>query len=230
MGYLITAHVFRDKPDLVRLAELPRLIGYRVYHHQAASVYLLDTFRPSKPEKYPFQTLLPAADLPLDLPSALEILDRLYSRLGPLHLANGFKRSYINAALLLSRLLQMPVFSFASDDDDLDFTCSASDGVLNRLKCRCGDLVIFYDLNTLKIVPLVPVCKEDEDLLSDTTTLKATLPEATILPRETPWNTQLHAIAIEELQKFMGVKQSILGLGHFDPPEDESDWKVVASR
>ncbi len=58
----------------------------------------------------------------------------------------------------------------------------------------------------------------------------AGLPDAEILPRETPWNTQLHAIATEELQAFAGIKEAILGLGSFDPPEDESEWRLVASR
>jgi hypothetical protein len=230
MGYLITAHAFREKPDVSRLADLPKSIGYRVYLHRAANLYLLDTLRPSKPSQYPFQTLLPSADIPLELPSDLGLLERLYSRLGPLNLANGFKKSYINAALLLNRLLQVPVFSFASNDDDLDFTCSVSAGALIRLKCRCGDLVISYDNSKLQIAPLVPEAVEDEDLLTDTVALKSALPGAEILARETPWNTQLHAIAIEELQKFAGIKEAILGLGSFEPPEDESEWQIVASR
>ena len=70
----------------------------------------------------------------------------------------------------------------------------------------------------------------DEDLLTDMSSLGSALPDAEILPRETPWNTQLHAIATEELQAFAGIKEAILGLGSFDPPEDESEWRLVASR
>jgi hypothetical protein len=40
----------------------------------------------------------------------------------------------------------------------------------------------------------------------------------------------LHWIAIEELLAFAGVKDTILGLGSFDPPADESDWQLVTSR
>jgi len=230
MGYLITAHVFREKPAVARLAEMPKSIGYRVYLHRAANLYLLDNFRPAKVPQYPFQTLLPSADIPLDLPPGLETLERVYSRLGPLNLANGFKKSYINAALLLNRLLQVPVFSFVSNDDDLDFTCSAANGALSRLKCRCGDLVISFDGRKARIAPLVPESEEDEDILSDTAALTSALPDVEILPRETPWNTQLHCTAMEELQAFAGLKEMILGLGSFDPPEDESEWQLVASR
>lgn len=231
MGYLITAHVFREERNISRLAELPKSIGYRVYLHRAAKLYLLDTFRASKVPHYPFQTLIPSADMPLELPPGLESLEQIYTRLGPLNLANGFKRSYINAALLLNRLLHIPVFSFASDDDELDFTCSAVNGLLSRLKCQCGDLLIVYDkTNKTQVAPLVPEAEEDEDLLTDTAVLKSALPNVEMLPRETPWNSQLHWIAIEELQTFAGIKGTILGLGSFDPPEDESDWQLVASR
>lgn len=156
MGYLITAHVFREKPDVSRLTGLPKSIGYRVYLHRAANLYRLDNFRPAKVPQYPFQTLLPSADIPLELPPGLETLERLYSRLGPLNLVNGFKKSYINATQLLNRLLQVPVFSFASNDDDLDFTCSAANEALSRLKCRCGDLVISYDNKRVQVAPWCP--------------------------------------------------------------------------
>lgn len=230
MGYLITAHVFGEKPDVSRLPELPKPIGYRVYLHRAVNLYLLDNFRPAKVPQYPFQALLPSADIPLELPPGLEALERIYSRLGPLNLANGFKKSYINAALLLNRLLQVPVFSFASNDDDLDFTCSAANGTLSRLMCRCGDLVISYENKRAQVAPLVPAAEEDEDLLTDMAALKSALPDMEVLPRETPWNTQLHCIAMAELQAFAGIKEKILGLGSFDPPEDESEWQLVASR
>lgn len=222
MGYLITAHVFREKPSVLRLAELPKSIGYRVYLHRAAKLYLLDNFRATKVPQYPFQTLLPTADIPLELPPSLETLERLYLQLGSSKLANGFKKSYISAALLLNRLLDLPVFSFASNDDELDFTCSAANGELSRLMCRCGDLAITYDNKVVQVAPLVPEAEEDEDLLTDTVALKSALPEVEILPRETLWNTQLHCIAIEELQAFAGIKEPIMGLGSFDPPDDES--------
>ena len=203
MGYLVTAHVFREKPDFSRLGELPTSIGYRVYLHRGANLYLLDTFRPAKTPQYPFQTLLPSADIPLELPYDLQSLERVYSGLGPLKLANGFKKSYINSALLLNRLLQVPVFSFASDDDELDFTCSVANGTLNRLKCRCGDLMVSFDGKKVRIAPLVPEAEEDEDLLSDTAALRTALPDVEILPRETPWNTQLHCTTMEELQRIV---------------------------
>ena len=230
MSYLITAHVFRNEPHVARLDQLPKSIGYRVYRHESAGLYVLDTFRASKVPAYPFQTLLPSVDIPLELPSGLDVLERLYLQLSSLKLANSFKKSYVTAALLLNRLVEQPVFSFVSDDDLLDFTCSAADGALSRLRCRCGDLVITCDGQTVQITPLVPEDAMDEEWLTDIAGLRSALPGVDILPRTAPWNTQLHWIAIEELRAFGGIRDSILGLGTFDPPEDESAWQLVVSR
>ena len=230
MGYLITAHVFRGEPNLAQIAELPKSIGYRLYQHRAENLYLLDAFRAAKAPPFPFQTLLPSADIPLELPPGLETLERVYSQLGHLNLANGFKRSYINAALLLNRLLQVPVFSFASNDDELDYTCSAADGALSRLKCRCNDLVILYENDKVQITPLVPEADENEVCLTNLDAMKSALFDVEVLPRATPWSTQLHCIALDELKTFAGITGNILGLGSFDPPEDEFDLQLVASR
>jgi hypothetical protein len=229
MGYLVSAHVFRDRPDLFRLGELPHSIGYRVYLHATANLYLLDTYRPTKVPQYPFQTSLPVADIPLELPAGLEALEHLYSQLVRLNLANGLKKSYVNAAIMLNQLLQMPVFSFISNDDEFDFACSVADGKLSRLRCRCGDLMIFSDGRRTEVLPLVPEFEEEAEL-TDESVLKAALPDVAVLPREMPWNPQLHWIAMEELKSFAGIKEMILGLGSFDPPEDESEWKLLASR
>lgn len=230
MGYLITAHVFREKADWPRLAELPASIGYRVYLHRTARLYLLDTFRSSRPPDFPFQTPIPAADIALELPASLDVLEKAYTYLASLERANSFKKSYVNACLLLHRLLDVPVFSFIADDDQLDFACSAAEGRLARLKCRSEDLLLTYDNQALEIAPLVMEEEEDEEFLTDMGALKKALPVAKVLARETPWTGQLHAIAMEELVRFTGSRQPILGLGSFDPPSDEADWEVISYR
>jgi hypothetical protein len=98
------------------------------------------------------------------------------------------------------------------------------------LRCRCGDLLISYDHGHVQIAPLVPEVEEDESLLTDTAALKSALPDVDIRPRETPWNSQLHRIALEELRAFAGLEETILGLGSFDPPDDESEWQLIGAR
>ena len=228
MGYLITAHVFRDKPDIRCLAEVPSSIGHRVYHHRSANVYIIDAFRASRPSDYPFQTPVPAADISLDLPPELSSLESVYGYLNKLKLANAFKKSYINFALLLSRLLGLPILSFISDDDEWDFACTVADGSLARLKCRCGDLVITHQDGNTQIQPLAPEFEDDEEFLTNIDDLRAALPDISVADRNVPWDSQLHAIAIEEWRRFANTDTVILGLGSFDPPNDEADWELIS--
>ena len=78
---MISAHIIKGTPDCVRLSELPSSIGYRVYRHNAADMLLLDTFRPDRMPRYPFQYPLPTADASLDLPPGMEAFSRLYDQL-----------------------------------------------------------------------------------------------------------------------------------------------------
>ena len=230
MGYLITAHVFREKPDFSRLGELPKSIGYRAYLHGAANFYLLDAFRASKVPQYPFQTLIPSADIPLELPPALESLERLYLAARGSETRERFQEVLHQHRAAAQSPPQVPVFSFASDDDELDFACSASDDALSRLKCRCGDLVVSVRSHQAPGRAAGaggrrgrgPADRHVEPQLG---AARCGHPSA-----RTPWNTQLHAIATEELQAFAGIKETILGLGSFDPPEDEPERRLVASR
>jgi hypothetical protein len=227
MGYLISANIARDKPDAGRLAELPSSIGHRVYYHRSANFYVVDAFRASRSADYPFQTPVPAADIPLDLPAELNELESVYGYLNKLQLANSFKKSYINFGLLLSRLLGTEILSIISDDDEWDFACTVGDGALSRLKCRCGDLLITFEDGTTQIQPLVPEFEDEDEFLTNLDDLRSAIPNIAVADRDVPWDTQLHAIAIQEWRRFSNTDTPILGLGSFDPPEDEADWQLI---
>ena len=227
MSYLITAHIIQDEPDVNRLDELPASIGWRVYHHQSADVYLIDAYRAAKPVDYPFQTPVPATDIPLELSENLKSLEELYQYLYKHDAANSFKKSYINFALLLNQLLELPVLSFISDDEEWDFAVTVQDGFVERLKCRCDDLIVDYNGGQTSIQPLVPEFEGDAEFLSDLEALHKAVPGVAIADRNVPWETRLHGIAIEEWKRFASTETLILGLGSFDPPEDESDWRLL---
>lgn len=229
MGYLISAHITRDKPDADRLAELPSSIGYRVYHHRSAGVFVIDAFCASRPPRYPFQMPIPAVDVPLELPPELHALELVYAQLNKLKMADSFRKSYINFGLLLSRLLGMPVLSFISDDDEWDFACTVAGGSLSRLKCRCGDLVITYQEGNVQIQPLIPEFEHDDESLTNLDGLRRALPGIFVHDRSVPWDAQLHAIASDEWKRFSSSDGMILGLGSFDLPEDEPDWTLIGS-
>jgi hypothetical protein len=227
MGYLISAHIVRDRPDIDRVAELPASIGHRIYYHRSANVYVIDTFRAARPPAYPFQTPVPAVDIPLELPPELDALESIYNYLNKLQLANSFKKSYINFGLLLNRLLGLPILSFISDGDEWDFACTVAEGSLSRLKCRCGDMVITFQDDNTRIQPLVPEFEDDDEFLTNLDDLRTALPSVFVADRDVAWDAQLHAVAIEEWRLFGGTDTAILGLGSFDPPEDESDWELI---
>lgn len=171
MGNLITAHVTLQEPRANDLASIPKSIGYRIYHHRAAKLFLIDAFPASKPPKWPFSARLPATDIPLELPPDLTDLESLYRFLLKRGLADYFKTSYINSSLLLNRLLKSPVLSFASNDDGLDFACVALREHVERIEFTCEDLHVTYANGTASIQPLVPEFEEDDGLtdLSSTT-------------------------------------------------------------
>jgi len=227
MGYLISAHIVRTKPQAGGFSSLPPSIGHRVYFHRSAKVYIIDAFRSARPPDYPFQSTVPAADIPLELPPELSSLEKVYGCLNKHKLANSFKKSYINFSLLLARSLKQQVLSFVSDDDELDFACIAADGMLEKLHCRAADLEITFASGAITIQPLEPEMDDEPEFLTDVNNLRAALPEVSISDRNVPWNPQLHAIALQEVQAFIGIDAPILGLGSFDPPEDEQDWELI---
>ncbi|MEZ6093258.1 MAG: hypothetical protein R3C03_03325 [Pirellulaceae bacterium] len=136
-------------------------------------------------------------------------------------------QSYINFGLLLNRLLGTQILSIISDDDECDFACTVGDGALSRLNCRCGDLLITYDDRTTQIQPLAPEFEDDDDFLTNLDDLRSAIPNIAIADRDLPRDSQLHAIAIQEWRRFGKSESLILGLGSFDPPDDEFDWQLI---
>jgi hypothetical protein len=164
----------------------------------------------------------------LEFPAELHDLKAVYDVIYKLRLANGFKKSYINFGLLLNRQLQTPVLSLIADDDEADFACTAADGAISRLKCRCGDLVITHENGKTQIQPLMPEDALDNDTLVSVEALRQALPTVAIADRDAVWDANLHAIALQEWRLFSGSDESVLGLGSFDPPDDEAEWELMA--
>ena len=230
MGYLISAHILPGERDFNALSQLPPSFGYAAYFHEAIRCHLLDIYASRKPPKYPFCSLVPAADLPLDLPVELSDLNLFYQVLVRLNRANGFKRSYVSLALLLSQRLSTDVMSFVADDDQLDFACTVRNGAVTRLHFRCEDLLVTYSPSGLLVEPLFSEDEPDAEWLTDLVDLKAALPFAVVKERTMSIPTTLHSLATREVAEFTGVTRPILGLGSFDPPQDERQWRKVLQR
>jgi hypothetical protein len=108
-------------------------------------------------------------------------------------LANGFKRGFLNANLFISKILQRPVCSFYSDDDSLDFACVSDNGVLQRVRCQCGDLEIVYQNGRVTIQPLQLEIDEDEGDLTHFSHLHD--PEAVLPSWSATRNSRLSCIS-----------------------------------
>jgi hypothetical protein len=191
MGYLVSAHLTQHRPSSAGVrSALPLSIGFRVYRHQTLPLFAIDTWRATKPSRYPFTAATPATDLPLELPERLKGLSSVYERLQHHGSANGLKRSYINLSAMLSHALAQPVLSVYTDDDESDFACLAEQGAVVSLVARCGEYVVRMEPGT------------DASLVQEADAL------------------ELHALASRHLQASFGIPGSAIGLGSFDPPID----------
>jgi hypothetical protein len=134
MGYFVTAHATRTEPDVARLKLFPHDLAWNLYRDQDAPAWYLDTFKAGQKHLWPFTSLALTAGFSLDLPDELGALTRVYAALHHVRLANGFRRSFLNANLFISKTLQQPICSFCTDDDRLDFACVSDGGKLHRLR------------------------------------------------------------------------------------------------
>jgi hypothetical protein len=215
MGSLVAAHLVRNDPPVEWLARLPPSIGWRLYREPVTAAFLIEVFASSaKPPRWPFGHLPRIPELALELPDRLAPLNDLYDVLLHQRRAGPFRRNYVNLNLLLSRALDMLVFSFASDDDGTDLACCSIAGQLHRLRFETNRLEIVWIDGRGVITPL----RFDDDHAvadADLQELKARLPrfdvQATVEGR-----ALLHRIAAEECRDFLRMDAPILGLGGED--------------
>ncbi len=226
MGYLVAAHVTRTAPDVARLKMLPPGLAWAVYRDEDVPAWYLDTFKADRKKKWTFASPTLTRDFPLDLPDDLQSLTRVYAALQSARLANGFKRGFINANLFISKILQRPVCSFYSDDDGLDFACVSDNGVLQRLRCECGDLEIVYQNGRVTIQPFQP--EVDETNLTDLSQLHDPEAGVAVMERNKEQSTLLHFVAGSELAAFLDIPTAPLGLGNFDGLE-KMPLKIASS-
>src|SRR5882762_774698 len=216
MGYLVAAHVTRTAPDVARLKLLPPGLAWAVYRDEDVPAWYLDTFKAGRKQQWPFTSTPLTRDFPLDLPDDLGALTRVHAALQSARLSNGFKRVFLNADLFISKILQRPVCSFCSDDDGLDFACVSDNGVLQRLRCECGDLEIVYENGRVTIQPLQLEIEDDERDLTDFRQLHDPEAGVAVMGRNKEQSTLLHFVASSEVAAFLEIPTAPLGLGRFD--------------
>ncbi len=213
MGYLVTAHIIKSEPDLARLEALPRGIAWTAYREPGASAWYLDPFEAGRKQEWPFTSLPAYKELPRDLPDSLGQLSRVYAALKAAKLAVGFVRTFLNLNLLLSRTLQLPVLSFCSDDDGMDFACWSEGGALRRLRCECGDVLVTFSEGKVEIQPLQ---MDDDEAPTDLSALHDPANGISVMEQPQDPSSRLHHIASVEAMAFLGTAEPPLGIGSFD--------------
>jgi hypothetical protein len=154
MGYLLSMHLAKNAPDRARLrAALPQSVGFEVYWNESLGLYGIDTFRASKPNRWPFTSATPATDLPLELGPHLNDVSKAYEVLRASGPCNGLKRSYVNLVELLSQSVSQPVLTIYADDDEADFACLAEGGRAVAMVARCDETVLRFENGSTNLKP-----------------------------------------------------------------------------
>jgi len=94
MGYLVVAHAMNVKPELEPLSTLPVSIGWSLHQDENATSFYLDMFKAGEERKWPFTSMPPIKDVPLELPQELAALSRIYKVLKDAQLADYFQESF----------------------------------------------------------------------------------------------------------------------------------------
>jgi hypothetical protein len=199
-------------------------MAWDVYRNDDASVWYMDTYKAERKQEWPFTSMAPIKDFPLELPDELVALTRVYATLKN---KNNFKRGFVNINLFISKTLQQQVCSFCSDDDGLDFVCISQNGVLQRLRCECDDIEITYENRSVTIQPLQP--EVDDNNLTDLSQLHDPDAGISVMERNKAQSPHLHPLASLELTAFLGTTTAPLGLGSFDGLAT-APFKVASSK
>jgi hypothetical protein len=213
MGSLLAAHIVRTAPAVESLDRLPPSVGWAAYHEPATGAVLIDVFHADAAPRHPFRRSPRLPELAEALPGTLAPLNQLYEALLRQRQASPFRRRYINLNLLLSRTIDMPVFSFASDDDGLDLACLSVAGQLHRLRFETDRLEILWTEGHGVIQPL----EFDDDVVVPEAALRLleSLSDFKVMASQ-QGSSALHQIALDECKVFLRTDASILGLGSGD--------------
>jgi hypothetical protein len=109
-----------------------------------------------------------------------------------------------------------------------DFACVSDNGVLQRLRCECGNLEIVYQNGRVTIQPLQLEIEDDEGDLTDFRQLHDPEAGIAVMERNKEQSTLLHFVAGSELAIFLDIPTAPLGLGSFDGLE-KMPLKIASS-
>ncbi len=216
MGYLIAGHILSAEPEQETLNALPDSVGWRLFRDAEFGVPCLDTFSSIRKIHFPFSSRPSKRDVPPEIPADLKVISTACRAFASLGGVDSLDKVMLTLNLRISNLLHQRVCTFCSDDDGLDFACISTNGILERLVCRCEDLEFVYANGTGTIQPLTTEIDDDVQYLTDLGELAAITPGITILKRNKEDPTRLHSLVSTEVMAFIGKGCLPLGIGTFD--------------
>jgi len=228
MGYLVSAHISKKEIPCSALESLPDSVTWSLYKINGLDAWAVDTYRTGKQKPFPFSSSMPMRDIAntLDLDD-LEKVKELFRKAG---FAHSFNPCYINSAILLSRASSSEILAIYTDDDVMDFSCTADSGEIRRIACLAGGILFIWESGKFFFEFFNPEFEEDTDSHTDIEPFRNTFPTAKIIERENKFPIELHCQTSKEVQRFLGVTESVLGLGSFDVSWKKWTWDSLPRR
>jgi hypothetical protein len=220
MGYFGNGFVFTVEPAWRAIADaFPRLMGFRGYRHRREPLWLLDMWMASRYEHAPFTDRLPE-DLVLEVvvaskaKSTLATAAGVFAALAPDAAPCGL--GWLGLAAQVSTLAQTEAFFFAGDDDETDMACTASAGMLTRLRLRFAGCAVEYASNQFTVTPFAFVEDPEQDPSAEALVRVGRLSGVTVGPADAiDGGLPLYDSAVRLWPD--GDPAAILGVGTWDP-------------
>lgn len=236
MGYFVNGLVFSTEPDFSAIASLNRDRFARGYKHKEHAVWLMDFWKPKgtvQRRTYPFCDPM-VGELAQKLfernnESFKEIVT-IYEELAAI--SEGLDqeiRGYLNLAMSASTVHDGSVFCFAADDEDLDFACTAHQGILNSFGFRQDFIAATYSNDAFTVTPInqfMDGCESEfEAQLKQLSAIRGIEISET---RDDLDGQQLFENPVALWPAEAGSAEEMLRLGTWEPLENlEADYEIV---
>ncbi len=231
MGYLCAGHVLVAEPDVATLEKISTGLNWALYKAKEHSVWLLDTFQAPIDNHYPFSKYIwkgrELVELEEHLPGSVAIIKTLRA----FHHVFS-ETAWLLMSLELSALLGLQVFTFVSDDDETQMTCTSDNGQVVRIHRDFEMVDMRFENAQFSFTPMRH--EEDPDLLPDEELLRKlrAFPGVGVGEFATVegGGRPIHEIVLKDWPAGAGDPEKLLGIGTFDPFQDiESQFDLVTS-
>jgi hypothetical protein len=246
MGYFGGAFVFTQEPSWGRMRQFMPELNFRGYKHKDKNIWLLDFWEgENESHEYPFVDAYESDTLEkLPENETSKSFSEIKGNLDEYCDAN-YGSGWHKLTVAVAKVLILPTYFFAADDEFYDFACSVSplgstDMIACRFDPRCSDdgkamsntLHVKFAGNGWTVTPLT----YDDLPGEESTSSEAVLAKLRAVPHVTvsaPCEDEriFYENPVKEWPSGAGSPEEILGIGTWDPYLNiDSDFSVVFER